>query len=134
MSNRLHRLWSDAGGATAVEFAMVAPVFVAMLIGVFQLGWALHCNQSVDYALNIAGRSLVSNPSMSQSDLQTHVQSLLTNIADPDSVTVTLTEDPAGSSPRLAHMTASYAHTVSVPLVTGFSYTYQTSSSTLLNP
>jgi hypothetical protein len=105
-----------------------------MLFAVFQLGWALHCNESVDYALNIAGRSLVSNPSMTQSDLQTKVQSLLTNIADPSNVTVTLTEDPAGTSPRLAHMTASYAHTVSVPMVNGFNYTYQTTSTTLLSP
>ena len=77
-------------------------------------------------------RGLVSDPSMSQTQLQSNVQALLTSIADPSSVTVTLTEDAATASPRVAHLTASYTHTVDVPLVTSFSYTYQTQSSTIL--
>jgi Flp pilus assembly protein TadG len=105
-----------------------------MLFGVFQLGWALHCNESVDYALNKAARTLVSNPAMTQDQVQTNVRTLLTSIADPNNVSVTLTEDDPSASPRLAHLSASYVHTVSVPGLTGFGYTYNTSSTTILSP
>jgi Flp pilus assembly protein TadG len=127
-------LWRDRRGATALEFALVAPAFLACLFGVFQLGWALHCNESVDYALNKAARSLVSNPSMTQDQVQTNVRDLLTSIADPSNVTVTLTEDDPSASPRMAHLSASYVHTVSVPGLDGFSYTYQAGSTTILSP
>jgi Flp pilus assembly protein TadG len=127
-------MWRDSSGATALEFALVAPAFLACLFGVFQLGWALHCNESVDYALNKAARTLVSNPAMTQDQLQTNVRDLLTSIADPTNVTVTLNEDAVGTSPRMAHLQASYVHTLAVPWMDGFSYTYQTGSTTILSP
>lgn len=133
-SRRLGGLADDRSGTSAVEFAIIAPVLFALLFGVLELGWALHCNQSVDWAVQNAARKLVVTPALTQSQLQTTVQSMLTNIADPSSVTVSLTEDPAGTSPRLAHVSASYAHTINVPLLSSFDYTYRTSSTMVLNP
>jgi Flp pilus assembly protein TadG len=109
-------------------------VLFALLFGLFQLGWALHCNQSVDWAVQTAARQLVATPALTQSQLQSTVQSLLTHVADPSSVTVSLTEDAAGVSPQLAHVTASYVHTIEVPFLSSYSYTYNTSSTMVLNP
>jgi Flp pilus assembly protein TadG len=133
--NRLIRkAAADRRGTTAVEFAIIAPALVALLFGAFELGWALHCNESVDYAVNVAARELVATPSLTQSQLQSEVQTQLRTLADPTQVTVTLNEDPASASPRVAHVLASYKHTMNVPMLTGFSYTYNTSSTAVISP
>lgn len=133
---RLRRgLCGDRRGTSAVEFAIIAPVFIALLLGVFELGWALHCNQSVDWAVQTAARQLVANPTMTNAQLTSSVQSILSNLDyDPNAVTVSLTEDPAGASPRLAHVTASYAHAINVPFINPVSYTYNTTSTMVLSP
>jgi Flp pilus assembly protein TadG len=133
-SSRLGRLARDRRGTSAVEFAIIAPVLFALLFGGFELGWALHCNQSVDWAVQTATRQLVGTPSLTQPQLQSTVQSLLTNVADPSQVTVSLTEDPAGASPRMARVSATYAHTIDVPFVSSFKYVYSTSSAMVLSP
>jgi Flp pilus assembly protein TadG len=133
-SRRLARLTGDQGGASAVELAILAPALFAMLFGAFQLGWALHCNQSVDWAVQAASHQLVGTPTLTQSQLQSTVQSMLNGVADPSQVTVSLTEDPVGASPRMARVTASYAHTITVPFLKAYSYTYNTSSTMVLSP
>ena len=127
-------LWGDRAATGAVEFAIIAPAFLALLFGVFELGWALHCNQSVDWAVQTTARQLVGTPSLTQAQLQSQIQSQLTGIADPSQVTVSLAEDPVGASPRLAHVSATYAHTIGVPFLPSFNYTYNTSSTMILNP
>lgn len=133
-SRRVRRLWGDRSGTSAVEFAIVAPAFLALLFGVFALGWALHCNQSVDFAANVAARGLIADPSLSQSQLQTQVQNLLSTFADPSNVTVTLTEDAATASPRLAHVSVAYTHLLAAPFTSSLKYTYNASSTVTLAP
>jgi Flp pilus assembly protein TadG len=133
-SRRLLGLWRDRRGTSALEFAIIAPAFLAMLFGVFELGWALHCNQSVDYATNVAARGLIADPSLSQSQLQAQVQGLLTTVADPTNVTVSLTEDAATASPRLAHVSVAYTHVLAAPFTSSLKYTYNASSTVTLAP
>jgi Flp pilus assembly protein TadG len=133
-AKRASRLVDDRSGTSALEFAIIAPVLFALLFGLFQLGWALHCNQSVDWAVQNATRQLVATPTLTQPQLQSTVQSLLTHVADPSSVTVSLTEDPAGAHPQMAHVSASYVHTIEVPFLPPNSYTYNTSSTMVLSP
>ncbi|WP_366408128.1 TadE/TadG family type IV pilus assembly protein [Nitrobacter sp. 62-13] len=46
-------MWHDERGTTAVEFAIVAPVFIALLIGTFALCIALFLVGSLHYAVAI---------------------------------------------------------------------------------
>lgn len=133
-SRRLGRLARDRRGTSAVEFAILAPALFALLFGTIQLGWALHCNQSVDWAVQTATRQLVATPSLTQAQLQSQVQSLLSHVADSSEVTVALNEDPPGASPQLARVSATYVHTIGVPFLPTFNYTYSTSSAAVLNP
>jgi Flp pilus assembly protein TadG len=136
-TNHLSRLAQDRSGANAVEFAIIAPVFLALLFGVFQLGWALHLNQSVDYAVQNVTRQLVATPSLTLSQVTADVQAQAkqNGVADAlQSVTVTLTEDPAGTSPQMALVSAAYVHTIGVPFLPTYSYTYNTSSTMVLSP
>jgi len=59
-------------GATAVEFAMVAPVFLIMVIGVFELGRAMWIRASMQYAVEETTRFAIVNTSATTSALATY--------------------------------------------------------------
>jgi TadE-like protein len=48
--------WSDARGVAAVEFAMVAPVFIVLTVGTFYLCLSLFLTGSLHYAVEQAAR------------------------------------------------------------------------------
>lgn len=47
---------SDQSGSTAVEFAIVAPVFLAMMFSTFEVGWFFFANSVVDASVGDAAR------------------------------------------------------------------------------
>ncbi|MBU6371220.1 MAG: pilus assembly protein [Alphaproteobacteria bacterium] len=124
------RLADDEEGATAVEFALVAPVALALMFGILQLGWALHCAASARYALERAMRAVTLNPAMTQDQLATAVREDLKTIANPNEVTVTLRrETVAGASSAIG--TATWTSTIGVPNL----YTYPISyTATIVAP
>ena len=50
------RRLSDERGAAAVEFAMVAPIFLALLFSIFEAGYSFFVSSAVDQAAARAGR------------------------------------------------------------------------------
>ena len=42
MTRRLRRLCEDCSGTSAMEFALVAPAFIIMMLGVMQVGLWMH--------------------------------------------------------------------------------------------
>lgn len=50
-------LLRDAAGATAVEFALIAPTFLLMLMGCFDLGYTLYVNSMLQGAIQQAARN-----------------------------------------------------------------------------
>lgn len=103
-----------------LEFALLGPVFILFLIGVFQIAWAMYCANSVRYALQNSARALVLNPTMSQSDFQSLVQSAVTPLAG-ETVAVSLTKTFPNAGLQLAQATATYDYQIVVP----FMPTYQ---------
>jgi hypothetical protein len=47
---------SDQSGSAAVEFAIVAPIFLVMMFSMFEVGWFYFANSVVDAAVADAGR------------------------------------------------------------------------------
>lgn len=52
----LHNARRDEDGVTAVEFAMVAPVFMVMLLGIFDFGFHLYAQSVLQGSLQTAAR------------------------------------------------------------------------------
>lgn len=102
-------------GATAVETALVLPVFLIMLLGIFNLGWGLYCGAEVRHAVERATRLLLADPATSQGVIQTAVRNQL-NAADPDSVTVNLSEVEV-SAARMARLTWTYRYEIELPFI-----------------
>ncbi len=53
---RRRRFAGDRGGAAAVEFSMVAPIFLLMMFSTFEVGWFFFANSVVDASVAEAAR------------------------------------------------------------------------------
>ena len=80
----LHRLedWlstlrRDEEGASAVEFAIVCSIFIAMCIAIVQFGMALQIRNDLAQAADRGARLIVLNPDATDQDLETQVEALL---------------------------------------------------------
>ena len=128
--SRPYRLLRHRGGATAVEFAMVLPVFVAMVFGIFQFGWAQHCNSSLRFAMEKASRALLLDPTLSESALQTMVQNTLQGVSDTNvAVHLQINTTSAG---KVANLTGVYSTALGIPALASFPISYSTTVSTPL--
>jgi len=119
---RAQPLWPDEAGASAVEFAIVGPMLIMLLVGIFSIGWAIYNIATVHLAVEQAGRKLSLNPSLSQSDLSKLIQ----NQVDDPNIVVSLSIDTQSGDQKLAHITADYTYTISVPMLPDYSLTYDT--------
>jgi Flp pilus assembly protein TadG len=54
----LRRLLRNRSGAAALEFAIVAPVFLALIMSTFEVGWFYFVNSSLDTAVTNAAREI----------------------------------------------------------------------------
>lgn len=118
----------DERGASAAEFALVAPVFLALLFGIFQFGWALHCASSVRYALEESARSVMLNENFTAGQVETQMRTKLTDIAEAD-IQVDITRDASRPGTEMVHLNSTYVHAVEVPFVPAFEVTFNQTTS-----
>lgn len=124
MTSRWRRFVGDRSGATAIEFAVAAPLFLAFVFLVVLGGWALHGTVSVRHALETASRQLSLNPSLSQSEMTAAINQQIAYLGDPN-VTVGLTMDAPSGGIKLAHATAVYLFRLDVPLLDALDLRYE---------
>jgi len=85
---RCIRLRKDEEGSTLIEFAFVAPVFIVMVIGVFDISHTLYASSILQGTMQKAGRDFTLENSGSNKDaLQNWVTSQVQNIAPSATVT-----------------------------------------------
>lgn len=123
------RFARNEAGASATEFAVIAPIFIATLFGIFQFGWALHCASSVRYALEEATRSAAIDETFTAGEAAAQMRTKLTNIANPD-VEVSISEDTSQAGTQLVHLHATYVHEMVVPFLPPFEITFNQTAST----
>jgi pilus assembly protein CpaE len=63
---KLHALARCEDGVSAVEFALIAPVFAAALVAMVDVGLALYERMSMDHILRSGGQAAMSDPGPSQ--------------------------------------------------------------------
>lgn len=94
MRSRRRPFLACCRGATAVEFAIVAPLFLAMMVGVFELSRAMWIKASMQYAVEETARYALVNTSSSAATLQTYAESKLSDAGIGTSgMTFTITAD-----------------------------------------
>ena len=113
------RLQRDERGATALEFAILTPVFLVMLFAVLQVSIAFHKGNTAQWAVKKAARQVLLDDSMTESQVQALVDSNLDAIGESLRLHVHYTVDTSGSVP-IGRIRATYVHKVSVPALTTF--------------
>jgi Flp pilus assembly protein TadG len=120
--------WRDEGGATALEFALVIPVFLTLLIGTFQVAWVMHCAATVRWSLESSARTLLLDPTITQDQLQAAVFSKLSGMVDTSKVTITLVTDTSTAGAPVLRASSAYTPTLSIPLVANWPLTLRTTT------
>ena len=113
MSGKLRRLLRGTDGATAVEFAIISPVFFMALFGIAQFGWAFLCGHSVRSAVQKEARLLISTPGTTAATIKTAVLNDLKNLINP-AITIALSSETV-SGAQLTRVSWTYSHPVLFP-------------------
>lgn len=106
----------DDRGAAAVEFALVAPIFLMFVLALIDFGRVYWIKSTLQYAVEQASRYAMVNPSTTNSALVSYAKSQ-TNGLDPSGVTFNATDSTVGGT-AFKTITASYTYTFSIPFVT----------------
>lgn len=115
-SAKIRRLGKDRRGTTAVEFAIVGPIIIALMIWITDLGFALYAQNSFNHAVNAVAREIYVDPDLTQSEIETRLKEELSRFGER--VTATVTTETVGSLDYRvidAHM----AYTFKTPPFTG---------------
>lgn len=115
----LRRFRKADGGASAVEFALILPVFVTMVMGTIQMGIVYYQASTVQFALEETARKVMVAPNMSSGQIQTSITQQLQTLTS-QTVTVTYSLDNSGPI-AIAQVSASFSIAVVIPFVPAFS-------------
>ena len=70
----LRRLLAAENGVAAIEFAVVLPVLLTMLLGVLEFGRMFYLRQGLEYATESAARYYSMNPTATTSTVTSYLQ------------------------------------------------------------
>ncbi len=121
------RFVGDAGGAAAVEFALVSVAFFSLLFGIIFLAIFLYTNATLQWAISRAARLPEIDTAVSQSTIAAAINSDLSTAGITDaSVTYSVTQS---GTTKVGTISASFERTYEVPLIDTFNIHYAATTS-----
>lgn len=106
-------------GATAVEFALLAPVFVALVLMCLQIGMALHKGNTVQWAINKAARAALLDDTLDEPAIQAFINERIKSIDNHAQITVEYEVRTVGTA-EVGNIFGTYYHKVEVPFLPAF--------------
>lgn len=122
-------------GVTAVEFALVAPVFLMFMLGIIDLGRLFWVKNLMQYAVEQTTRFAMVNPSATQNALEAYADGQVSGLFTG----ITFTADAPGTDVDVTTgvyyrtVSASYSFNYLIPLVTLSDIPLSASSRTPVN-
>ena len=110
------RFLRDRDGAAALETALVAPIFITLVLAIFQVGWALYCGAEVRHAVERSTRLLIANPATPEADIEAAIADDL-DAVNPADVNLTMTTEAVGSDGQIARLTWTYGYAIDAPFM-----------------
>ena len=110
------RFLRNNDGAAALETALVAPIFITMVLAIFQVGWALYCGAEVRHSVERSTRLLIADPDTPITTIRTEVLGRL-SAADADDVTLNMTTLTVGDDGQIARLTWTYGYALDAPFM-----------------
>lgn len=112
----VRRLGGDCRGTTALEFAIIAPVFLALVIGVVNFGYAAYCGAAVRSAIQRASRQLIITPTTSAATLKTSAVAMLVDVP-VENLTVTVSTEAVSTAESVKRVSWTYDYLLWLPLL-----------------
>jgi Flp pilus assembly protein TadG len=116
----------DARGAGALEFAIIAPVLIAVLLGGLTAGMALYSGAAVRNAVQRASRVLIYAPSTSAATVKAVAVAQLVNVPVTN-LNLTITQEQITTAAAIKRVTWTYNYAVSVPFLPAKTFTFDSS-------
>jgi len=104
--------FADSCGATAVEFAIIAPIFLMFVVGIMDFGRLFWIKSTMQYAVEQTARYAMVTPSASTAALQTYAAGEST----VDGITF-IAASSTVSGINFRTITASYTFSFLIPLI-----------------
>ncbi|HLB43628.1 MAG TPA: TadE/TadG family type IV pilus assembly protein [Gammaproteobacteria bacterium] len=104
-------------GTAALEFAVIVPIFLILVIGSIEIGWALYIQNALIDASRLGARLAVTQGASAETisiSVSNYMQNML---ASPTGIVVTTTPDPASAirgTPIVVTVTLPYDVTVTL--------------------
>lgn len=112
---RLLRLRHGDRGAVAVEFALVAPIFLIFVLGLIDFGRLFWIRSTMQYAVEQASRYALVNSTATASQLVTYAGTQTSGM-DLTGLTFSATKTASGGA-NYATITATYQFTFLIPII-----------------
>jgi Flp pilus assembly pilin Flp len=119
-------------GASALEFALILPVFASMLFGTIQMGLAYYTAGSVQFALERTARLTMVDQDMSSNQVQTAFANEVSTFTDAD-IDINYSVDDTGDVP-IAIFSATYTYQFVIPFVPSFEVDFPIETRVPLEP
>lgn len=117
IASLLIRLRNSTAGASALEFALAAPVLLMLMFGVLQFGMVFHANGGMRHAVGEGVRLAKVYPDATEAQVLDEVKNNYSGI-DPAGVTaLTFERGTTGSGARFAKVAMSYEVDLVIPFV-----------------
>ena len=116
----LRRFGRDRSGAGALEFALISPALIFMIIGVIQISLALYKGSTVQWIAERAARVAMIDASVDAAALTQLIESDLAEMGEDLEVQVVFQVDNTGAVP-VGRIQVDYSYPVALPLVETFS-------------
>ena len=121
----MRKLWNsfkrNEDGASALEFALVIPLFMSMTFGTIQMGLAYYTASSVQFSLERVARTRMVS-SMTTSQMQTAFN---TELAKYTTKTITLSYSATTlDGMNIGQFSATYTHNFVIPFVPAFNVSF----------
>jgi Flp pilus assembly protein TadG len=117
----------NAQGVAAVEFAIVANVFIAFVIGIACVAIMLFNNMSLHWAVEKAARTAAINGAITQSQIADEVNSYLSSLGLSNAAVTYTVAKP--NNVAIGTITASYSQSYTIPFVRTFNITFSSDTS-----
>ena len=118
----LSRFVHEARGAAAVEFAIIANVFIVFVMGIVYVSIMLFNYASLGWAVDDAARLVSINPLATQTDIASAINARLSSFG-LSGATVTYTTSTLNSI-ETGHIAAYFQQAYTVPFVSTFHITF----------
>lgn len=116
---RVWRLCRDRSGAGALEFALVAPVLIVLIVGVIQVSLALYKGATVQWVAERAARAAMIDRNIDASLLTRIIQEDLAGMGEDLAVEVAFQIDETGTVP-VGRIQVDYTYPIVVPMLAPF--------------